>query len=481
MVEETRMPPEDATGSAEAERSFGALFSQLSAQAAELVRQEVALARLEVSRALGRAFAAGLWMGIGAVVALLAIPTLIAAIILGLGALIGSYLFATLIVGGLLLVTAGALAGRGTMKLRAGLAPEQTIESVRETTAWAAGEARGVRAALAGQGGTPAGEARSLRAPAPLPVAATRAVGGGGASQSEGGDRGRDRDRGERSGAGASRGKRTAKGFTKRIFEQIQEDDVPNQAAGVAFFAFLSFPPTILVLFALTGFFGGDDAAAWITERLSAMLPGEAGELVDTFVANVVHEQAPGPFSIGLLLALWAASNVFMALSRSLNTAYSIRDERPWIKQRAISLGMLLVFVLFFLGGSVVLIGGPTIAAALNLAGVAEVVWNIIQWPLAALLVALAFGAAFYVLPARDQGTHKREIFKGALAATVFWLIATVGFRLYITNFGNYTETYGIIGTIIVLLLWLWISALVVLVGGEIASELENDARAAAA
>lgn len=266
-------------------------------------------------------------------------------------------------------------------------------------------------------------------------------------------------------------------GLLRSLWREIQEDDVFNLAAGIAFFAFLAFPPTFLVLFALAGFFGGEPVADWLTVRLGALLPDEAEALVQGFVADVIYREAPGPFSIGLLLALWASSNVFMATTRALNTAYGITDPRPWLKQRALSLGVMLLFVVFFLSGSTLLLGGPQLAEALNLWGAAEVAWNVLQWPLSLLLVVAAFWACYYILPARDQWARKWETLLGALAATLLWLVAALGFRLYIANFASYSATYGIIGTIIVLLLWLYITGLVLLLGGELASELEKRAR----
>ncbi|HEV2130294.1 MAG TPA: YhjD/YihY/BrkB family envelope integrity protein, partial [Longimicrobiaceae bacterium] len=112
----------------------------------------------------------------------------------------------------------------------------------------------------------------------------------------------------------------------------------------------------------------------------------------------------------------------------------------------------------------------------LNLWGVAEFAWNMLQWPLAILLVVAAFWMCYYILPARDQAAYKVEILKGAVVATLLWLLATIGFRFYVGNFGSYSDTYGIIGTIIVLLLWLYITGLVLLLGGELASELEKRA-----
>ncbi|HEV2131859.1 MAG TPA: YihY/virulence factor BrkB family protein, partial [Longimicrobiaceae bacterium] len=132
-----------------------------------------------------------------------------------------------------------------------------------------------------------------------------------------------------------------SQGFLKSLWSEIQEDDVFNLAAGIAFFAFLSFPPTFLVVFALAGFFGGPAVADRITMELGALLPEEAESLVQGFVNDVVYREAPGPLSVGLLLALWASSNVFMALARALNTAYDIDDARPWVKQRTLSIGVM--------------------------------------------------------------------------------------------------------------------------------------------
>lgn len=266
-------------------------------------------------------------------------------------------------------------------------------------------------------------------------------------------------------------------GLLRSLWRAIVEDDVFNVAGGMAYFAFLSLPPTILVLFALTGFFGGEAAAAWITAQLTAFMPAEAAGWIDTFVDNVVGTHAPGPFSLGLLLALWAASNVFMAVTRALNLAYGIHQSRTFLRQRALALGVMLLFVVFFLSGSATLLAGPQIAAALDLFGVAERVWNVVQWVMPLLLIGGAFWMAYFILPARDQKRHNREIVIGAAVATVLWLLSTIGFRFYIGNFGRYNETYGVLGGVIILMLWLYVTMLVILIGGQLAAELERRAR----
>ncbi|HEV2149584.1 MAG TPA: YihY/virulence factor BrkB family protein, partial [Longimicrobiaceae bacterium] len=265
---------------------------------------------------------------------------------------------------------------------------------------------------------------------------------------------------------------RPAEGFVKRVWREVQEDDVIGQAAKLAYFAFLSLPPALLVIFGFTGFFGGNAAAMWITERLGSALPEDASALVDQFVQQVVYEQAPGPFSLGLLLALWAASNVFAALADSLNKAYDVKEGRSWLRRRAIAIGVMLAFAVLFLAGSMAILAGPAIARSIGLWGTAEAVWGLLQWPLAFLLVVGAFWIAYYVLPNRDQWADKWKIFKGAAIAAVLWALATTGFRYYIANFGSYGETYGFLGVIIVLLLWMYMTGLVVLLGGEINSEM---------
>jgi len=260
-----------------------------------------------------------------------------------------------------------------------------------------------------------------------------------------------------------------------RVPRSFMADQMPAQAAHVAFFAFLSFPPAVLVLFALTGLFGGERVAEWVTNRLEAALPTEASALVDGFVDQVVLQQAPGVLSLGLLIAVWAASNVFAALGSSLETAYKVpaTARRSWIEQRAVALGVMVVFALLFLTGSALLIAGPGAARALGIDW-AERLWVFLQWPLAMGLVVTACWISYYILPGRDQTREKKPLLIGAVTAALLWVLATAGFRVYIANFGNYTETYGVLGGIIVFQLWLWISALVILLGGELASEMKQ-------
>jgi membrane protein len=462
-------PPRfDPSAAGRADRPIGDLVRDLAAESSTLIRQEITLARTEVRRNL-RSLAGDLTqLALGGAIAAAGALTLVAAIVVLLGGLLGGlYWTAAAIVAVVLLLIGGLLAWRGASSLQeTGLAPTATAASLRTTQRWAGEEIAELRSAVGGQ--APSADGVSPRAAAglvaPPPHRAEDRIGivrrDGGASA------GRKKERRGRADSGD--------GLVKRVWTGFQEDDVLGQAGKVGFFAFMSLPPAILVIFALTGFFGGDRAANWLTEQLQRALPEGASELVDGFVTQIVHEQAPGPFSIGLVLALWAASAVFVSLTYALNDMYGIEEGRSWIRLRAITLGVMLACAVLLLGGAALLLAGPVVAGALDLAGAADLAWAILQWPLAFLLVVAAFWLIYYVLPNRDQSFSKLVLLKSSAIAALLWILATAGFRLYVANFASYSETYGALGAVIVLLFWLYITAIVILVGGELNSEMEE-------
>lgn len=265
----------------------------------------------------------------------------------------------------------------------------------------------------------------------------------------------------------------------KRVWREIREDDITGQAAKLAYFAFLAMPPALMAVFGVAGLFGSEAIAAWVERQARVAMPqAVTEEIVVPFIQQVVLENAPGPLSIGLLLAVWGASAVFSGTMDSLNIAYDIDDDRPFLKRRAMAVGVMIVGVILFLLAAGALLLGPQVADALGLGSVGRRVWDILQWPLAFAFVVSAFWIAYYVLPNRDQRGCRVVILKAAAAAAVLWLLATLAFRIYISNFSSYTETYGFLGAFIILLLWLYVTALVVLAGGELASEMEDRSRA---
>jgi membrane protein len=229
-----------------------------------------------------------------------------------------------------------------------------------------------------------------------------------------------------------------------------------------------------MALFGAAGVFGGDATADALTARLRGGLPAEADGLLRGFVDEVVREKHPGPLSIGLLLALWSGSAVFSSLMDTLNRVYGVEARRGFAKKKGVALGTLAAVGVLFLAGSAALLAGPAVARAAALGPTGEAVWGVAQWPLAFALIVAAFWIVYYVLPERDQRGCRVVLLKASAVAAALWLLATLAFRLYVANFGSYGATYGLLGAVIVLLLWLYVTSLVILLGGEIASEWER-------
>jgi membrane protein len=460
-----------------AERPLGELFRALSRDASALVRQEFVLARTEVKhnvRALARD---AVLVVLGGFTALLGLLVLLAALVVGVGDLLGDrYALGALVVGILLLAAGGGVALLGIKKAAATpLAPEETLATLRDTEDWARAEAQELHAALAG----PAADGS---APVHRPLHARGGTDGGHAAGVA--EHGEPRTGGDEKAEAKEevRAEKERKSLPasaplwKRVMHEFKADDLGGQAAKVAYYFFLSLPPALMALFGLTGLFGGAATGDWLTGRLTTSLPAEASDLVTGFVSDIVHSNAPGPLSIGLLLALWAGSNVFTALEATLNDAFGITAERSFVKKKAIAVGMLAACAVLFLAGSAVLLGGGRISDALGLGATGRTVWGILQLPLGFALITATFWLIYYVLPNKDQRGCRKTLVKASAIAAVLFVAASLAFRLYMANFGSYSATYGLLGTVIVLLLWMYVTSLVILLGGEVASEMERSA-----
>lgn len=256
----------------------------------------------------------------------------------------------------------------------------------------------------------------------------------------------------------------------RQIVREAMEDQITGEAAKTAYFFFLSLFPLILAMFALTGIFGGDPAFDWIMSRLDMALPGEAAVYLTGFVREITGEERPGILSFSVLFTLWSASRIFATLTDGLNRVYDLEETRRWWKRRLIALVALVVGTVLLVGGSVTLLAGPEILEFLRLGEI----WQFLRWPLAILMLVVLMWMVFFLLPDREMGGAWLPTLIGAVVGTGLWVLATAGFRIYVTRFGNYSQTYGFIGGIMVLLLWLYLTALAILAGGEVAATLEQ-------
>lgn len=262
----------------------------------------------------------------------------------------------------------------------------------------------------------------------------------------------------------------------KRTARETQADNGLGLAAQLAYYFFLALFPALLFMIALAGVFASPDLITRLVNNLSGTVPPDVINIIRDQLVSLTSGSAGGILTFGVLAALWSSSAAMVALIDSLNRAYDVKDARPWWKQRLTAILLTLGVALFILASFTLVIAGPqlaeSIASRFGLGAAFEWSWKILQWPLVFALVATAFGLVYYFAPDVDQDFV--FLTPGSVAATLLWLVGSLGFRFYVVNFGSYNETYGAIGGVMVLLLWLYISGLVVIVGAEMNAEIEH-------
>jgi membrane protein len=263
----------------------------------------------------------------------------------------------------------------------------------------------------------------------------------------------------------------------RKTAREIGADRVTSLAASAAYNFFFSLFPLLLFLAPLLSVTGNKQAiVGFLMTQLTSVLPPEQLDAMRPVLENIVFaKNAPGLMSIGLLLAAWSGSTVFGSLIGSLNLAYDVDERRPWWKQQVIRLAAFALSAVILVATTIVFVGGEdvanTVGGWLHLGAAFVTAWKIIQFPLALLgLFGLAF-VMIYFLPNLKQ--KKSHAVVGAATTTVLWILATALFRLYIQHFPP-NPAYGIIGGIIILLTWMYYTMFVMLVGGELASELHH-------
>lgn len=264
----------------------------------------------------------------------------------------------------------------------------------------------------------------------------------------------------------------------RRVISEVQEDNCFGYAAQLAYYFLFALFPFFLFLTALLGYLPVPDLMGKIMELLAKVMPGDALHLVQDNVQGVVTQKRGGLLSFGILAALWTSSSAITAITDTLNRAYDVKEGRPFWKVRGIAILLTIGLSLFIIVSLILLMFGPQLGAwmadMVGLGSIFEVTWNILRWPLILFLVTVALAMLYYFAPDVEQ--RWKWITPGALFAVIAWLLVSLGFSYYVNNFGSYNETYGGIGAMIVLLTWMYVSGLVILVGGEINSEIEHAA-----
>jgi membrane protein len=267
--------------------------------------------------------------------------------------------------------------------------------------------------------------------------------------------------------------------IARKTLREFSKDQCPDLAAALTYYAVLSLFPALLALVSLLGVFGqAEKTTTALLDIVQRIAPGSTVDIIRQPIEEVTNSPSAGfTLVIGILVALWSASGYVGAFARAMNRVYEVDEGRPFIKLRATMLGVTVVNVLIVAAfGAMLVLSGPVAEAvgnAVGLGGTFLAVWNIAKWPVMVLLVVAAIAILYYFTPNVRQPKF-RWMTMGSFIALVVFVLASLGFAFYVANFSNYNKTYGAIGGVIVMLLWLWILNMSLLFGAEFDAETER-------
>ena len=262
----------------------------------------------------------------------------------------------------------------------------------------------------------------------------------------------------------------------KRTFREFGNDAVPDTSAQLSYYFLLSLFPFLFTLVTLGAYLPLYANVGELMVRLQAVMPAEALKLIEEHLNKLLTNEQPGLLTLGLATAIWTASRGVDAFRKALNLAYDVKESRNFVKVNLIAIGMTIAgALLMLLGISFMVLGGQAgewLAHKLHIAQGWAIAWSVLRFPLTAAAVMLAIALTYFVLP--DVKQRFKFITPGSVIGTLLWIAATFGFTQYVESFGKYNATYGSIGGVVVLMLWLYLTGMIFIMGGEMNAVLEH-------
>lgn len=268
------------------------------------------------------------------------------------------------------------------------------------------------------------------------------------------------------------------KAVGKEVVREFSDDDVTGMAAQAAYQIIFSLPPLLIFFAALSGLvarYTGVDVFGQLLSLAEEGLPASVFDTVEIILGGIQEQSSAGLLSFGFLLAIWSASGALNTMISLFNRAYDVDDTRGFVKKRLLAIGLTIGLAVLVIGAFVLFVFGQRIGLWIaEFAGLGEaftLVWNIIRWPAIVIFMMLALAILYWAGPAIEQTF--RWISPGAVFATLLWLLATFGFSLYL-RFSNPGSAYGILGGLVVLLFFLYLSSIVLLLGCEVNAVIDK-------
>lgn len=264
----------------------------------------------------------------------------------------------------------------------------------------------------------------------------------------------------------------------RRTLRELKHDDVTDRAAALTYYGVLAIFPGVLVLISILGLLGKATVQK-LLDNLGQVAPGGVNSFLRTVIEQVQGRSGAASIGavVGLALALWAASGYVAAFMRASNAIYDVDEGRPIWKTAPVRLGVTLLLVIMLVASAImVVVSGPIasqVGHAIGIGDTAVTVWNIAKWPVLLVLVSLMFSLLYWACPNVKQPGF-RWITPGGVLAVFVWLLASGLFAVYVALSGSYNKTYGTLATVIVFLVWLWITNIAILLGAEFNAETQR-------
>lgn len=264
-----------------------------------------------------------------------------------------------------------------------------------------------------------------------------------------------------------------------RAAKSFSHDHMTGIAAALAYYAFLAIPAALLVAVGVFSLVAGPGAVTTVVGKLHGIIPAQAASLLRTSLENVTRHRQTGiaVLAVGAAVALWSLTGAMQNLMWALNVAYRREESRGFVRRRFTALTMIVFALLGFALAFGVLVLGPHLSAwvggAVGARAPVKVAWYVAEWPLLVAGLLFVFAALMYLGP---DVHHRRWRFftAGSVLALVIWLAASGAFSVYASRFGSYNKTWGALAAVVVMLTWLWLSAVALLYGAEVDAEIER-------
>ena len=261
-----------------------------------------------------------------------------------------------------------------------------------------------------------------------------------------------------------------------RYSDRIRDDEVITTASSVAFFTLLAIFPALSAVVALVGLFADPDRIQHLIDTLRTVVPQESADVVAQHVKKFSDRWSSFRSNpnllplLGLLMLIWSSNTGTKGMIRGLNRIYDIEERRGFVRFNLVTLGFTIAGIAFLVLAMAALLLIPWILRSIELEGVVRDAFAIVRWPILVLLVVGSLALLYRYGPACPGGPW-RSVALGSAVAAFLWLLGSLAFSWYVSTFGNFSDTYGSLGTIIGFMVWVWLSATAVLLGAEVDAE----------